>query len=85
MNPSSSLTQLRGVKAANEIAWGTQWIADHFASQTWARKPVILEEFGVTTNQLATYTAWLNEVLSSSFTGYLIWQVIFFKGINCQY
>ena len=64
-------------QGGNEIAWGTQWIADHFASQTRAGKPVILEEFGVITNQSATYTVWLNEVLSSGLTGYLIWQVIY--------
>ena len=65
-------------QGGNEIAWGTQWIADHFTSQTRAGKPVILEEFGVTINQSATYTAWLNEVLSSGLSGDLIWQVILY-------
>jgi len=46
---------LRG-QGGNEIAYVT--------SQTRAGKPVILEEFGVITNQPATYTAWL-KVLSS--------------------
>ncbi|KAF8799264.1 glycoside hydrolase family 5 protein [Phlegmacium glaucopus] len=58
----------------NEIAWGTQWIADHFASQARAGKPVILEEFGVTINQSTTYTTWWNEIVSSGLTGDLIWQ-----------
>ena len=39
---------------------------------------MILEEFGVTINQSVTYTAWLNEVLSSGLTGDLIWQVLYF-------
>ncbi|KAF8951905.1 CEL4b mannanase [Flammula alnicola] len=61
-------------QGGNESAWGTQWIADHATSQKNANKPVILEEFGVTSNQVAIYTTWLNEVLSSGLTGELIWQ-----------
>ncbi|KAJ3570962.1 hypothetical protein NP233_g4061 [Leucocoprinus birnbaumii] len=60
--------------SGNETAWGTQWIADHAASMKSAGKPVILEEFGVTTNQVSTYTAWFNQVVSSGLTGDLIWQ-----------
>ncbi|KAF9525925.1 glycoside hydrolase superfamily [Crepidotus variabilis] len=61
-------------QGGNETAWGTQWIADHAASQKKYNKPVILEEFGVTSNQPATYTTWLNQVVSSGLTGDLIWQ-----------
>jgi len=57
-----------------ETSWGTQWIADHETTQASAGKPVIMEEFGVTSNQSAVYTAWWNEVLSSGLTGDLIWQ-----------
>ncbi|KAL1735553.1 glycoside hydrolase family 5 protein [Schizophyllum commune] len=55
-------------------AWGTQWIADHATSQETVGKPVIIEEFGVTSNQAEVYTAWLNEVVSSGLAGDLIWQ-----------
>ncbi|KAL1696278.1 glycoside hydrolase family 5 protein [Schizophyllum commune] len=55
-------------------AWGTQWIADHATSQETVGKPVIIEEFGVTSNQVEVYTAWLNEVVSSGLAGDLIWQ-----------
>ena len=68
-----------------ETAWGIQWIGDHVASQIQFNKPVILEEFGVKTDQAATYTAWLNEVISSGLTGYLIWQVFIFILINRRY
>jgi len=61
-------------QGGNETAWGTQWIADHLTSQNRLGKPVILEEFGVTKNQLTTYTAWWNEIVSSGLTGDLIWQ-----------
>ncbi|PPQ92323.1 hypothetical protein CVT25_008529 [Psilocybe cyanescens] len=61
-------------QGGNEQAWGTQWIADHQTSQAKANKPVILEEFGVTTNQPTIYQAWYNEVISSGLTGDLIWQ-----------
>jgi mannan endo-1,4-beta-mannosidase len=61
-------------QSGQEIPWGTQWIADHETSQANAGKPVIMEEFGVTSNQPAVYTAWWNEVVSSGLTGDLIWQ-----------
>ncbi|KAK0489958.1 mannanase [Armillaria luteobubalina] len=55
--------------------WGVQWIADHVTSMKAAGKPVIMEEFGVTTgNQTAVYQAWYEEVVSSGLTGALIWQ-----------
>jgi mannan endo-1,4-beta-mannosidase len=59
---------------SNDTAWGAQWITDHAASMVSANKPVILEEFGVTTTQLATYTTWLQTVVSSNLSGFLIWQ-----------
>ncbi|KAF8199076.1 CEL4b mannanase [Pholiota molesta] len=61
-------------QGGNEQAWGTQWITDHATSQKSANKPVILEEFGVTTNQATIYTAWWNQIISSGLTGDLIWQ-----------
>ncbi|KAF5354742.1 hypothetical protein D9756_005256 [Leucocoprinus leucothites] len=61
-------------QGGNETAWGTQWIADHATSMKNAGKPVILEEFGVTSNQASTYTTWFNQIVSSGLTGDLIWQ-----------
>ncbi|KAF8883320.1 CEL4b mannanase [Gymnopilus junonius] len=57
-----------------EGSWGSQWIIDHQTAQANAKKPVIMEEFGVTSNQSAVYTAWWNTVISSGLTGDLIWQ-----------
>ncbi|KAF8883324.1 glycoside hydrolase superfamily [Gymnopilus junonius] len=57
-----------------EGSWGSQWIIDHQTAQANAKKPVIMEEFGVTSNQSAVYTAWWNTVISSGLTGNLIWQ-----------
>ncbi|KAJ1304405.1 hypothetical protein OPQ81_005554 [Rhizoctonia solani] len=61
---------------SNVTAWGTQWIIDHAASQKAANKPVILEEFGVTSSYdpLSTYTTWWNTIISSGLAGDLIWQ-----------
>lgn len=61
-------------QSANATLWGVQWIIDHAASQKSANKPTIIEEFGVTSNQSATYTAWWNAVISSGLTGDLPWQ-----------
>ncbi|KAI0347615.1 glycoside hydrolase [Trametopsis cervina] len=54
--------------------WGSQWISDHATSQKAANKPVIIEEFGVTSNQTGVYAAWYNTIVSSGLTGDLIWQ-----------
>ncbi|KAF8161065.1 CEL4a mannanase [Crassisporium funariophilum] len=61
-------------QSGNIQGWGTQWIADHAASQNRIGKPVILEEFGVTTNKDTVYTAWFNQIASSGLAGDLVWQ-----------
>ncbi|KAI0076116.1 CEL4a mannanase [Panus rudis PR-1116 ss-1] len=61
-------------EAADPIDWGVQWIKDHAASQTKQNKPVIVEEFGVTDNQAATYAQWYSAIIDSGLTGDLIWQ-----------
>ncbi|PSR73346.1 hypothetical protein PHLCEN_2v10811 [Hermanssonia centrifuga] len=61
-------------ETSDPTGWGTQWISDHQASQASANKPTIVEEFGVTSDQVSTYTAWYNEIVSSGLTGDLIWQ-----------
>ncbi|KAG6911903.1 hypothetical protein DXG01_000150 [Tephrocybe rancida] len=48
-------------------AWGKQWIEQHVAAAEKAKKPVILEEFGVTglTNKTDIYPTWLDAALST--------------------
>ncbi|KAG8952186.1 hypothetical protein FRC03_012223, partial [Tulasnella sp. 419] len=60
---------------ADPVGWGKQWILDHAAIQKTQNKPVILEEYGVSSaNQYNTYNTWLSTVVSSGITGDLIWQ-----------
>ncbi|WP_328917409.1 MULTISPECIES: glycoside hydrolase 5 family protein [unclassified Streptomyces] len=64
-------------------AWGTQWIKDHIADGRALRKPVVLEEFGVSVNagqgfpddaaRLATYTAWTGAVRDNGGAGDQFW------------
>ncbi|CAE6435346.1 unnamed protein product [Rhizoctonia solani] len=63
-------------QSSNVVGWGAQWIKDHATSQKAANKPVILEEFGVTSayNPSSTYTNWWDTIISSGLTGDLIWQ-----------
>ncbi|PCH43855.1 glycoside hydrolase family 5 protein [Wolfiporia cocos MD-104 SS10] len=61
-------------ETADPIEWGVQWIENHAASQKAQNKPVVLEEFGVTSNKTETYTAWYQTIISSGLTGDLIWQ-----------
>ncbi|KAG8982970.1 hypothetical protein FRB90_006432, partial [Tulasnella sp. 427] len=56
------------------VGWGTQWIINHYKVQNQLNKPVILEEFGVPSNQYSTYQTWLSTVVSSGLSGDLIWQ-----------
>ncbi|KAI0310665.1 glycoside hydrolase superfamily [Amylostereum chailletii] len=69
----ASLPRSWGV-TTNVTGWGSQWVIDHAASQANANKPVIMEEFGVTSDQESTYSEWYDAVLSSGLTGDLIWQ-----------
>ena len=59
----------------SSAAWGSQWIADHATSQAKANKPVILEEFGVTSNQSETYQVWYDNIVSFGLAGDLLWCV----------
>ncbi|KAJ4488580.1 glycoside hydrolase [Lentinula lateritia] len=57
-----------------ENPFGTQWIEDHATAMLASNKPVILEEFGSTSNQSGVYATWYSTVLSTGLTGDLIWQ-----------
>jgi mannan endo-1,4-beta-mannosidase len=43
---------------ADPVGWTTQWIKDHVTIQKSLNKPVILEEYGRTTDQYNTYNTW---------------------------
>ncbi|KIO30746.1 glycoside hydrolase family 5 protein [Tulasnella calospora MUT 4182] len=59
---------------SDPVGWGSQWITNHYTVQKQLNKPVILEEFGVTSSQYSTYQTWLSTVVSSGLAGDLIWQ-----------
>ncbi|KAJ7458493.1 CEL4a mannanase [Mycena latifolia] len=60
---------------ANDVAWGSQWITDHASVMIAQNKPVIMEEFGLTTStRNTTYATWYSTILSTGLTGDLIWQ-----------
>ncbi|KAJ7653906.1 CEL4a mannanase [Mycena polygramma] len=62
-------------ESANDVTWGNQWITDHATVMTAQNKPVIMEEFGLTTaTRNASYATWYSTVLSTNLTGDLIWQ-----------
>ncbi|CCM05720.1 uncharacterized protein FIBRA_07952 [Fibroporia radiculosa] len=56
------------------IEWGVEWIENHATAQKAQNKPVLLEEFGITSNKTETYEAWYSAIVSSGLTGDLIWQ-----------
>ncbi|PVF91191.1 glycoside hydrolase, partial [Serendipita vermifera] len=56
-------------------AWGSQWITDHITLQKSKNKPVILEEYGVSTSdRAAVYAAWWNTIEAGGLSGDLYWQ-----------
>ncbi|KAG8769397.1 hypothetical protein FRC16_006718, partial [Serendipita sp. 398] len=56
-------------------AWGVQWIKDHATAQKSANKPVVIEEYGLTTSDRSTvYQAWWDAVVSSGLSGDQYWQ-----------
>lgn len=64
-----------GGQTSDPVGWGSQWITNHYNVQKQLSKPVILEEFGVTSSQYSTYQTWLSTVVSSGLAGDLIWYV----------
>ncbi|KAJ7698350.1 mannanase [Mycena rosella] len=61
---------------SNTVPWGQQWITDHATSMKSTNKPVIMEEFGITSSSTrnATYATWYQTIISTGLTGDLIWQ-----------
>ncbi|KAG9024929.1 hypothetical protein FS837_005136 [Tulasnella sp. UAMH 9824] len=59
---------------SDPVGWGLQWIINHYNVQKQLNKPVILEEYGINSNQYSTYQTWLSTVVSSGLAGDLIWQ-----------
>jgi len=59
-----------------------QWITDHVASQNAIGKPVILEEYGLSTDALraANYPAWHSLMESSGLAADGVWEL----GISSQ-
>ncbi|KAF8320837.1 mannanase [Clavulina sp. PMI_390] len=61
-------------ESADPGGFGNQWITDHATAMKNANKPVIVEEFGVTSNQSAIYASWCATMVTTGLTGELFWQ-----------
>ncbi|KAJ7054471.1 CEL4a mannanase [Mycena amicta] len=61
---------------SNTVPWGQQWITDHATQMTANNKPVIIEEFGITSNsnRSTQYAVWYSTIISTGLTGDLLWQ-----------
>lgn len=58
-------------------AFGTQWITDHASAMKNASKPVIMEEYGISSQpQNTTYLSWASTIVSTGLSGELVWCVI---------
>ena len=64
------------------VAWGTKWIQDHLADGAAAKKPVVVEEYGLSVDgtvikdeaaRAAGYTAWTDAVLAGGGAGDQFW------------
>jgi endo-1,4-beta-mannosidase len=51
------------------IDWGTQWIKDHADSG----KPVVLEEYGVSSDKATAYKTWCDAAYNSGYAGTMVW------------
>ncbi|KAJ3811260.1 glycoside hydrolase [Lentinula lateritia] len=54
--------------------FGTQWIEDHATAMVASNKPIVMEEFGITDDQVDVYGSWYSAIVSSNVAGDLIWQ-----------
>ncbi|KAJ3712340.1 glycoside hydrolase [Lentinula guzmanii] len=54
--------------------FGTQWIEDHATAMLASNKPIVMEEFGITNDQVDVYSSWYSAIESTNVAGDLIWQ-----------
>jgi len=61
----------------NPEEWGTQWILDHAKSAKAAKKPVVLEEYGIgkdeSVNRSYIYRKWTKTAYESGISGTMFW------------
>lgn len=66
-----------GIKGEAVEGWGTKYIKDHIDSGKAAKKPVVLEEYGISAtgdqNRLAIYDEWNRTVLEEGGAGSMVW------------
>lgn len=66
-----------GIQPENIDNWGKQYILDHLAAGKKAKKPVVLEEYGITGssiyNRQMIYDDWNNTMLKNGGTGSMFW------------
>ncbi|KAJ4465451.1 glycoside hydrolase [Lentinula aciculospora] len=55
--------------------FGTQWIEDHATAMVASNKPIVMEEFGITNDEVDVYSSWYTAIESSNVAGDLIWYV----------
>ncbi|HEY8389385.1 MAG TPA: cellulase family glycosylhydrolase [Clostridia bacterium] len=64
---------------SNHMEWGIKWIQDHINSGKAAKKPVILEEFGINTsggrNRELYYYEWAKAIYENDGAGLLFWML----------
>nr|4QP0_A Chain A, Endo-beta-mannanase [Rhizomucor miehei] len=60
-----------------DSSWSVQWIKDHAAAQADADKPVIMEEYGLSTDALrvAQYPVWQGTVEDEDLAADAFWQI----------
>jgi mannan endo-1,4-beta-mannosidase len=62
------------------VTFGTRWIAEHIDAGRRANKPMLIEEYGLViesgkASREAAFQTWLNQVVSSSGAGALLWMI----------
>ncbi len=55
---------------------GNVWIRDHIRIAQGMKKPLIVGEFGVREQKLATYDSWMTTALLDGAAGAMVWQVL---------
>jgi len=60
-----------------DLTWGSQWIQEHAWAASDARKPMVLEEYGVSTSsgqRMTIIPEWHSTVLANNIAGDMYWQ-----------
>ncbi|ELR22716.1 uncharacterized protein ACA1_339390 [Acanthamoeba castellanii str. Neff] len=61
---------------SKSVQWADGWIQTHSQWAHQVGKPVVMEEFGITYDQVNIYTQWTNAMYNARYNGWSFWMLV---------